>query len=563
MDWIILLRSLQSDYIKRIITGCLLHSHIEGQHSEYTVISGERLKVLRDFCWKMAEKYKRTSPVRDVFVNFLKGKLGEEVIKERLADFITDVDYDKKLGGDGYVDFTLTSDPSIGIQVKSRNGTLDKARWSISAEEVSKNSVVVCVLIQEEVNEAQAEYNLFIAGFLPTQMIKLRTGKISFGIEQLLYIGGLRPYLEQLLAIQKNQINQNIQVYQNHKNKLSNTNSTKTIAKPQEKLIIPASTYLDEELFILQIKLGDERFDKGMYQAALQTYNQALQLKVNNPDVYYKRGLSLYHLGNYEEAISDYYQVLNLNSQYYKAYNQMGNARFKLEDYEGAIGDYTQAIIVNPDDAISYRNRAYTRYFVGDYEGAIEDYTQAIKINPNDETIDITSEKFSTFLRNRPKFKDRIQDINQDINKTRNQDINKTRTYIHYPSDYIYSQSAKFRWDLGDYEGAIADYNEVIKANPQDAQAYFLRGNANYDLGDISAAIEDYNKTININPQQAEAYYQLGNAYDDLKNKQHAVENFRKAADLYRQQGKLVECKKAQERAIDLEIEESLDILQF
>ncbi len=58
-------------------------------------------------------------------------------------------------------------------------------RWPISSEEVEKNAVVVCILIQEDVSEAQSEYHLFLAGFLPTQMIKLKTGKISFGIEQI------------------------------------------------------------------------------------------------------------------------------------------------------------------------------------------------------------------------------------------------------------------------------------------------------------------------------------------------------------------------------------------
>ena len=200
MDWITLLRSLQSDFIKRLTSGCLLHCETEGQYSELTIISGERLKTLRAFCWQMAEKYKRVSPVRDVFISYLKGKLGEEVVKERLADFITEVDYEKRFGGDGKIDFTLTSNPAIGIEVKSRQGSIDKVRWSISSEEVEKNAVVVCILIQEEVNEAQSEYHLFLAGFLPTRMIKLKTGKISFGIEQLLYGGGLWYYLEQCLS---------------------------------------------------------------------------------------------------------------------------------------------------------------------------------------------------------------------------------------------------------------------------------------------------------------------------------------------------------------------------
>ena len=72
MDWITLLRSLQSDFLNRLTSSCLLHCEIEGQHSELTIISGDRLKSLREFCWLMAEKYKRTSPVRDVFINNLK-----------------------------------------------------------------------------------------------------------------------------------------------------------------------------------------------------------------------------------------------------------------------------------------------------------------------------------------------------------------------------------------------------------------------------------------------------------------------------------------------------------
>ena len=138
MDWSSLLRSLQSDFIKRLADGCLLHCESVGQYSELSIISGERLKQLREFCWMMAEKYKRVSSVRDVFVSYLKGKLGEEVVKERLADFITEVDYEKRFGGDGNVDFTLTANPLIGIEVKSRYGYFNKVRWSVSVDEVQK-----------------------------------------------------------------------------------------------------------------------------------------------------------------------------------------------------------------------------------------------------------------------------------------------------------------------------------------------------------------------------------------------------------------------------------------
>lgn len=145
----------------------------------------------------MAEKYKR-SPVRRVFENNMKGKLGEEILKIRLADFVTEVDYEKRLGKDGKVDFRLTSNPSIGIQVKTRYGKIDQVQWEISLEEVKENAVIVCIISQEEFDDRKAEYQLILAGFLPTNMIKVSNGKASVGINQLLYGGALRSYLQSL-----------------------------------------------------------------------------------------------------------------------------------------------------------------------------------------------------------------------------------------------------------------------------------------------------------------------------------------------------------------------------
>lgn len=207
MDWTTTLRAQQDDFIQRLRSGQFLHSEIEGQHSELTVISGEKLEKLRYFCWEMAEKYKRMSSVRDVFINNLKGKLGEEVFKVRLAEYVTEVDYEKRLGGDGKVDFTLTSDPSVGIQVKARHGSIDTVRWSISLEELEKNSILFCVWIKEDVSEAQAEYHIITAGFLPTNIIqqKLIIGNhsTSVTIKDLLYCGGLRSHLNTISDYKK------------------------------------------------------------------------------------------------------------------------------------------------------------------------------------------------------------------------------------------------------------------------------------------------------------------------------------------------------------------------
>ncbi|MEH2455291.1 tetratricopeptide repeat protein [Nostoc sp.] len=545
MDWITLLRSLQSDFIKRLTSGCLLHCETEGQYSELTIISGERLKALREFCWLMAEKYKRVSPVRDVFISYLKGKLGEEVVKERLADFITEVDYEKRFGGDGNIDFTLTSDPSIGIEVKSRHGRIDRVRWSISSEEVEKNAVVVCILIQEDVSEAQSEYHLFLAGFLPTQMIKLKTGKISFGIEQLLYGGGLWCYLEQLQSSINNSSKQQPSIYkylpkQEIAPKPTNNQLFKSSFQPK---LENSLQYHDEDLNIVYVKLGDKCFEKGEYSNAIANYNQALQVKSSDVDLYYKRGLAHYQIGDYEAAISDYSQAIQMNLHDAKSYNKRGLALSQLGRLEEAINDYTQAIIINPNVAVAYKNRAEARSHVGDNQGAIEDYTQAIKINPDYADAYKNRGIARYLLGSQPGFPQAIK-------------IN--------PKDAIaYKKRGNARSDLGDFQGAIEDYTQAIQINRNYADAYYNCGNARSDLGDFQGAIEDYTQAIQINLNYADAYYNRGNIRLEIADKQGAIEDFQKAADIYRQEGKLEALKDTRERILDLEIEESLDILKF
>lgn len=56
------------------------------------------------------------------------------------------------------------------------------------------NTVLACVLIREKIEDDQSEFHLILAGFLPVSMIQ----NDKIGINQLLYSGGLRSYLESI-----------------------------------------------------------------------------------------------------------------------------------------------------------------------------------------------------------------------------------------------------------------------------------------------------------------------------------------------------------------------------
>ncbi|MDB9394841.1 tetratricopeptide repeat protein, partial [Microcystis aeruginosa] len=107
--------------------------------------------------------------------------------------------------------------------------------------------------------------------------------------------------------------------------------------------------------------------------------------------------------------------------------------------------------------------------------------------------------------------------------------------------------------DLGDYQGAIADYNQAINIKPDYALAYNNRGNAKYDLGDYQGAIADYNQAINIKPDYALAYYNRGIAKYDLGDYQGAIADYNQAAQLYSQQDNMEMYLKALDNIKNLE----------
>ncbi|MEH2404209.1 MAG: tetratricopeptide repeat protein [Nostoc sp.] len=103
--------------------------------------------------------------------------------------------------------------------------------------------------------------------------------------------------------------------------------------------------------------------------------------------------------------------------------------------------------------------------------------------------------------------------------------------------DFYIKANEKYRQK--DYRGAITNYSEAIRLNPNYAEAYLNRGYTRSDLGDKQGAIADYNQALQINPKYADAYYQRGRVQlNDLKEETSATRDFQKAADLYFEQGK-------------------------
>ena len=87
--------------------------------------------------------------------------------------------------------------------------------------------------------------------------------------------------------------------------------------------------------------------------------------------------------------------------------------------------------------------------------------------------------------------------------------------------------------ELGQYQRAIEDYNEVIRLKPDFSEViYYLRGDVYTILGNYNQAIKDYNKAIELNPQHADVYVSRGVAYGKIGNYKQAIKDLNRAIEL-------------------------------
>jgi len=171
---------------------------------------------------------------------------------------------------------------------------------------------------------------------------------------------------------------------------------------------------------------GNQKYDLGDYQGAVDAYSSVIRLEPDNAVAYYNRGLAKYNLGQHVMAVADYDTAIRLNPDDAKAYYNRGIAKYRLGRHVAAITDYDSAIRLKPDYAKAYYNRGVAKYRLGQHVAAITDYDTAIRLKP-----DLTDAYY-----NRGNAKD----------------------------------------DLGQHVAAIADYDTAIRLNPDYGNAYHNRG---------------------------------------------------------------------------------------
>lgn len=99
-----------------------------------------------------------------------------------------------------------------------------------------------------------------------------------------------------------------------------------------------------------------------------------------------------------------------------------------------------------------------------------------------------------------------------------------------------YSNRGFARAMLDKLPEALQDFDRAIALAPNNADAYNGRGNVNAMAGNLSASIRDFNRSIRYNRNFADAYYNRAISRHGLGDRRGAKSDLSKAAKLFQQQ---------------------------
>lgn len=261
------------------------------------------------------------------------------------------------------------------------------------------------------------------------------------------------------------------------------------------------------------ISLGGAKAKRQDFHGAIANYTQALQIRPNNPDAHFRRGVAFNIVKDYQAALDDFNQLLRLSPKNAVAYANRGLVYINLKDYESAKADADQAIRLAPNSSVGYVIRGNARYHLKDYQGASADYDQVIRLGTDTNNVAIAYA-----------LRGNLRNQNEDYEGARADADQAIRLTDKYGISYLIRGIARYK--LNDHQGAIGDFDQALRLNPDNGIVYALRGHILNQQKNYRGARADAEQVIRLAPQYDVGYLIRGIAKHKVKDYQGAIADY-------------------------------------
>ena len=240
---------------------------------------------------------------------------------------------------------------------------------------------------------------------------------------------------------------------------------------------------------------------RGLHAEAVLDYNEALRRDAKHAEAHFNRGVAYGQLGRTADAIEDLNEAIRLVPTDAKAYLFRGTLLLSGNELDRAHADFTQALALDPKCSEAYTNRGHVACLKQQYDAALRDLDEAIRLAPQ----------------------------NALAYNHRGNTYSKKWLALRAPR-YLLRTGADGHVELA--RKALKDFDEAVRLDPQDAQAYNNRGAVYAELGDYPQAIADFSSAIALQPSFVPAYLNRGHSYHEIGDATNARANYHEAIRL-------------------------------
>ena len=268
-------------------------------------------------------------------------------------------------------------------------------------------------------------------------------------------------------------------------------------------------------------------YRRQLYNAALEEFHIAGELKPDDRQYSYNEGLLLARFGRYDEAGrafkrasglkdgEDVRQVFLKQTEANKVrelYNS-GCSEMDKHNHDSAIEYFNSALKLKPDMAEAHLNLGFCYRQKGDVPNQIAHFQKASKLKPDTPSIhyNLGLAYFDAFI-----YSEASVEFRKAI------ELDPSYRDAHFSLGTVLFKTSNI-------PDAIKEFEKCAELSPEWFEAHLNLGTCYIKTHNIDGAIIQFEKTLQLRPNSAEAHYDLGIAYMKANKLDEASELFRKA----------------------------------
>jgi tetratricopeptide (TPR) repeat protein len=274
--------------------------------------------------------------------------------------------------------------------------------------------------------------------------------------------------------------------------------------------------------------LGVTYMEMGRHDEAIATLHRYIELAPGDPNIYDSLGMAYQWAGRYAEAIQAYEKALSLNPQFEIAIIHLGNTYFWQGRYRDAMQQYRRFIQVASLDAI--RSRGYDSIAALHFKRKeFAEAERAARAAVKYEKHNVGASLLLALERSDPATAEKLMAIieaGRSLDRG-NRGYERGRSYCR---GYLALKS-------GRAAEAVEHFKAALRHRPMEwyIDAYEdCLANAYMELGRLDEAIAEYERILRLNPNYPLAHYHLGQAYERKGQREQARTAYERFLEIWK-----------------------------